>query len=165
MGALGSTILVLNIMKERMKVSSKDWELAPVYGWSDDVGVRIAPPRVQVGRLIEQVQMCLETGAIAYWVATVSDVKRRRFADSSLPDFEWAYEFTLEDDEGKSWVVNVNTIRDGLVRVSEASFKVNPEYRALILREIFSGLDAGYFDSECLDIVVQAGLFGEIVYG
>jgi hypothetical protein len=146
-------------------VGNHVWEIPVEYDWDSDVGVRIAPPRVSVGALIEQVQMCLETPAIAYWVVRVFDVKRGRFRKSSLPDFEWAYEFKLEDEDGKVFTVNVNTIRDGLVRVSESSFRVNAEYRAQILASLLTGLVDGMFDSDCLDIVVQAGLFGEIVYG
>ncbi len=144
---------------------SKGAEIPAVYGWDDKVALRVAPPQISVGALIEQVQMCLETPAIAYWVASVSGVKRKRFAESSLPDFQWAYEFKLEDEDGKVYTVNVDTIRNGLKRVTEPSFQVNPSYREVILRELYGGLQEGGFGSGCLDIVVQAGLFGEIIYG
>lgn len=144
---------------------SKGYEIPAVYSWDDKVALRVAPPQISVGALIEQVQMCLETPAIAYWVASVSGVKRKRFAESSLPDFEWAYEFKLEDEDGKVYTVNVDTIRNGLKRVSEPSFQVNPSIRGYIMQEIFDDLQTGNFDSDCLDVVVQAGLFGEIIYG
>lgn len=144
---------------------SKGYEIPAVYGWADKVALRIAPPQVSVGSLIEQVQMCLETPAIAYWATSVFDVKRKRFAESSLPDFEWAYEFKLEDEDGKVYTVNVNTLRDGLKRVCEPSFQVNSAIRGYVMEELFADFQVGNFDSDCLDVVVQAGLFGEIVYG
>lgn len=144
---------------------SKGSEIPAVYGWDDKVALRIAPPQISVGACIEQVQMCLETPAIAYWVVRAFDIKRAKFPSSSLPDFSWAYEFKLEDEDGKVYTVNVDTIRDGLKRVSESSFKVNSSIRNYIMQEIFADLQEGNFDSDCLDVVVQAGLFGELVYG
>lgn len=138
---------------------------AGVLTWDDQVGVQVAPVRVSVGSLIEHVQMALESPAIAYWVVRAFDIKRAKFAESDMPDFPWCYEFKIEDEDGKVFTVNTNTIRDGLRRVCDSSFRVNSAYREMIMSELMQDLSGGDFDSDCLDVVIQAGLFGEIVYG
>jgi hypothetical protein len=55
-------------------------------------------------------------------------------------------------------------IQRGIGKVADKDFRVRDDIRKNILAgSAMNG--AGDIDSECADVIVQAGLFGEIVYG
>jgi hypothetical protein len=43
--------------------------------------------------------------------------------------------------------------------------QVNEAIRRSIAQDLAEGLDYGYINDEALDVIIQVGLFGEIVYG
>jgi hypothetical protein len=43
--------------------------------------------------------------------------------------------------------------------------EVQDRYISYILSDLGQGLQGGYIDAETLDLIVQVGLFGEVVYG
>lgn len=88
-------------------------------------------------------------GGINYW-AEVSDGKIRE-----------------RDDEGTvgRWIrVYPALVERGIALVKEPSFKVRDDILAAILLGDRNN-DAGEIDVECADVIVQAAVFGEIVYG
>lgn len=109
--------------------------------------------------LIELVNQAYETGAINYWV---DDVKESHRAPEGKFDYNYCYQFTFIADD-KEFTINVDTIRDGiqLLLTGKAEMMQGRKYvlQALIEK------DLGYIDSDVLDMIVQAGLFGELVYG
>lgn len=72
---------------------------------------------------------------------------------------------TLHDeDDGKVYVLTIDTIATGIGRVLGDGFKV----RGDILDQVKCGSrenDAGEIDADGADVIVQAALFGEVVYG
>ena len=109
--------------------------------------------------LIELVNQAYETGAINYWV---DDVKESRRAPKGELDYAYCYQFTFTTDD-KEFTINVDTIRDGiqLLLTGKAEMMQGRKYVLQALIE----QDLGYIDSDVLDMIVQAGLFGELVYG
>lgn len=109
--------------------------------------------------LIELVNQAYETGAINYWV---DDVKESRRAPKGELDYTYCYQFTFTTDD-KEFTINVDTIRDGiqLLLTGKAEMMQGRKYVLQALIE----QDLGYIDSDVLDMIVQAGLFGELVYG
>jgi hypothetical protein len=62
-------------------------------------------------------------------------------------------------------LISVNTIIEGIERVLNGATQVNDAIRRSIAQDLAEGLDYGYIDEEALDVIIQVGLFGEIVYG
>jgi hypothetical protein len=111
--------------------------------------------------LIQLVNQAYETEAIAYWVAYARDAERGEPDEDGYPN---CYQFNLEaEDDEETYHVDVNTIRNGiqLLLTGKAEMMQGRKYVLQALIE----QDLGYIDSDVLDMIVQAGLFGELVYG
>lgn len=71
----------------------------------------------------------------------------------------------VEDGEGaEEYIINADTFANGLGRATEKGAKINSR----LLQDIEAFIkdsDACYLDAESTDVVIQFGLFGEIVYG
>lgn len=73
-----------------------------------------------------------------------------------------------EHDDGGlvgRWIeITPNLIEVGIALVKHPTFKVRDDILAAILLGDRNN-DAGEIDIECADVIVQAAVFGEIVYG
>jgi len=116
--------------------------------------------QLPVTSLIELVNAAFETGAIAYWVDLASDIKR---APEGLFDYTYCYRFLIEAD-GDTLELNVDTIRKGIQLILDGTVGVNQRLRGYIVSALADD-DLGMIDSDALDVIVQAGLFQELVYG
>ena len=98
-------------------------------------------------------------GGINYWCI----VKNYRW---NCEDFSCkVIEYDEDTDSHKNrYNLNAAVIEQGILKVKERSFQVNSDILAYILLADHNN-DAGDIDSICADVIVQAGLFGEIVYG
>jgi hypothetical protein len=127
---------------------------------TDKVALRIRQ-EVSVASLISFVDSAHDEGSIAYWVEATRGAKR------GLPDEfghrNW-YQFEVFVDD-LWYLISVNTIIAGIERVLNGDTQVNDEIRRSIAQDVAEGLDYGYIDDEALDVIIQVGLFGEIVYG
>lgn len=88
-------------------------------------------------------------GGINYW-AEISNGKIREY-----------------DDEGPvgEWIrVTPGLVEKGIALVKEPSFQVRDDILTAILL-CDRNNDAGEIDTEAADVIIQAGVFGEIVYG
>jgi hypothetical protein len=127
---------------------------------TDTVALKIRQG-VLVSSLISLVDTAHDEGAIAYWVEASRNAKR------GLPDESghrnW-YQFEVLADD--IWhLITVNTIIQGIERVLNGAIEVNDAIRRSIAQDLAEGLDYGYIDEQALDVIIQAGLFGDIVYG
>lgn len=110
-------------------------------------------------------------GGTNYW-AQVSAIKREGYrADAKVnePGFsDWSYlGYTLHDseDEGKKHVVTVATVKRGLkLLTQDTKVGVRQDIRKAILLANIDP-DNGDIDAEAADVIIQVGIFGEIVYG
>lgn len=101
-------------------------------------------------------------GACWYWA------KPRKGRDSWTVDSDdtWRSVQIIEREAqqvaGKRKWANVTheLMGRGIARALDPSFKVNSQIRACI-----ASLDAGEIDAAAADVIVQAAIFGEIVYG
>ena len=127
---------------------------------TDTVALKIRQG-VKVSSLISLVDSAHDEGAIAYWVEASRNAKR------GLPDESghrnW-YQFEVLVDD-LWYLISVNTVIEGIERVLNGATQVNDAIRRSIAQDLAEGLDYGYIDEEALDVIIQVGLFGEIVYG
>lgn len=116
-------------------------------------------PSIEVNTLIEVVNQAWETGAISYWASFADDCKRKE-----VDGYNACYEFTCfdaEDDERKPLLVNVNIVKAGIEAVLNRKVGVNTD----IYAGVWAGVSSGVFDTDAVDVIIQAGLFGDIVFG
>jgi hypothetical protein len=99
-------------------------------------------------------------GGIGYWC------EARNF----WWDYDDDHKFTtasveVREEEATAWrKVTLATIERGIRRVGSPDFEVNNEWRGWILAGSVTN-DTGVIDSDAAETIVQAGLFGELVYG
>jgi hypothetical protein len=91
-------------------------------------------------------------GGIDYWTLTYNPDTREIFYENP------------EVDKYSSFTLDVELVKKGLEKILEDDFQINREYRNMIMTAIYD-TDAGQIDAVCADIIVQAGLFGELIYG
>ena len=71
----------------------------------------------------------------------------------------------INANNGYGWQsVNANTVKVGVNRVLNSNFRINPTIRAAIFQADREN-DASNIDSHCADAILQAGMFGILVYG
>lgn len=110
-------------------------------------------------------------GGTNYW-AQVSGIKREGYrADAKVgePGFsDWSYVgYTLHDmqEDGKKHRVTSATVERGIkLLTQDTKVKLSENLRKSILLANVT-LDGGDIDSNIADCIVQAGIFGEVVYG
>lgn len=98
-------------------------------------------------------------GGINYWAACSEIV---RAEDLSVVQVELTP--AEGPDDFKKATVTIDTVALGIQRVLSYGFKVSPG----IVKDIMEALhtdDAGCIDAMDADVIIQAGLLGEIVYG
>lgn len=123
----------------------------------DTIGLNIAP-KVSVNALIDLVDAVPQ--AIGYWVDQYRDVHYTH------EDIKRVYRMSIIDENtDQEHVISVNTIIEGIQKVVSGTVEVAPIFIGYILSDLGEGLQGGYIDGEALDVIVQVGLFGEIVYG
>ena len=91
--------------------------------------------------------------SIEYWAETRDYV---RSMDGNI--LEWKIlEYDERDGEEHKYTLTINTIEKGIRRILNPEFNVDPSIKQWILTK--------EMDSSCYDCIIQAGLFGELVYG
>src|SRR5687767_7752643 len=103
-------------------------------------------------------------GGITYWVEVADRIERD--ADLNVlvvhgikPDGGGP-----DGDESKRYTATLFTVMLGLSRLLGGRVKVDPAIIQSIHRALAED-DAGEIDAYAADVIVQVGLFGEIVYG
>jgi hypothetical protein len=112
-------------------------------------------------RLLADILIGAVEGGTGYW-ATVSDYQHSGpVADTSatLREIEPG-----DDEHPDGREVTTETIEHGIQKILDPYFRICTHLRAAITHAHHEG-DAGGLDAEAADAVVQAGLFGQIVYG
>lgn len=113
-------------------------------------------------------------GGVDYW-ADISDIKKRTRTADKVQDWDYvSARFTERepsaeaaenaDGERKTKVVGYAELAEGIQRVLTPGFKVNDEIRGWLSSSAGSN-DAGMVDVTVADVVIQAAMYGEIVYG
>jgi|15BtaG_2_1085339.scaffolds.fasta_scaffold00310_11 hypothetical protein len=99
-------------------------------------------------------------GGIGYWS---SCFEYSWSGGDGEPDHRGFEAVVSEHDDRRPWVIDIDTIREGLRLIAEGGH-VNQTMTNNIA-EAYARLDAGQIDAYDADAIVQAGLFGEVVYG
>ena len=105
-------------------------------------------------------------GGTGYWAEVRNykwseDTVHHRMLDATV---ELRSEIPRTDEPEPWFKVNLDTIDLGIQRLQSADFRVNPNLMGLILAANRDN-DAGDIDADAADCIVQAALFGELVYG
>lgn len=97
----------------------------------------------------------IETGAIAYWANDYGPITIERNQDLDITQAK----FSANNAAGEKtdYIVNAETIQAGINRILEPGFEINPE--------IIDQIVAGDNDDQSCDCIIQAALFGQLVYG
>lgn len=90
-------------------------------------------------------------GGIDYWCMTYNPITKEMYYEN--PEADGYLTATLD----------INLIKRGLDRVLKEDMSVNKSYKNDIMLAVYNQ-DAGYIDAISADIIVQAGLFNDIVY-
>lgn len=109
-------------------------------------------------------------GGIGYW-SQAATYRWSMAGDSNVDDLDGFIAIIGEFDEStgkyrhdKPLTINRAVIQKGLARLADKDFKVRDDIRKTALAGSAMN-DAGDIDAEIADVIVQAGLFGEIIYG
>jgi hypothetical protein len=108
-------------------------------------------------------------GGISYWASAKPGTYKwgSENGPHTFGDAHYASITIREDDDGQTgpWRhVSEATIAQGIARVKRPDFRINTQ----LLGDILTGdrnNDAGEIDADGADVIVQAALFGKIVYG
>lgn len=127
------------------------------HGICEDCARKRTPERTDflAGILVTAVE-----GGIDYW-ADVQGYHVAGILKDLLRDARTQVRDRAESDEWKHLTLDIIAL--GISRIKEPGFKINETLRASILLGDVEN-DAGHIDSEGADVIVQAGLLGEIVY-
>ena len=108
--------------------------------------------------------LCLTTaveGGIGYW----AELKDYRWNETDEGDFTDASVYVRDDEMVRGWTkVDLMTISQGIARIRAGKVQINRRIGADVVISDNEN-DAGEIDSTAADCIVQAALFGELVYG
>lgn len=107
---------------------------------------------------LQDVLITAVEGGTGYW-ASVSDYHW----DDDAPDTARATLHDMEEDD-REHRVTIDTIASGVRRIVHGEVQLNLTLRTAITYGSLHN-DAGDIDADCADAIVQAALFGEVVYG
>jgi hypothetical protein len=130
---------------------------APALHPTDTIGITITP-KISVDALIDLVDAVPQ--AIGYWVETYKEVHY------TSEDTKRIYKLNVIDENTEQeYLISVNTIIEGIQKLITGTMEVQDRYLGYIMSDLGQGLQGGYIDAETLDLIIQVGLFGEVVYG
>lgn len=112
-------------------------------------------PREQ---FLEDVLVTAVEGGIGYW----AEVAEYRYRDCHAVIAE------REDATGEGprrFTLSAAKLEEGLARVASPEFKINARQRGEILSDSATNGEACLIDADSADCIVQAAVFGELVYG
>jgi hypothetical protein len=69
-----------------------------------------------------------------------------------------------DPEEERLHDVNIETVATGIAKLKEGNIQVNSELLGWILAGSAKN-DGGDIDAEAADVILQAALFGELIYG
>jgi hypothetical protein len=100
-------------------------------------------------------------GGITYWVEKARNIERGGRDGLDYLSLEVS---PVETDTPEWRLISATTVLQGLTRILTGEVKVREDIAASVRNAVFND-DAGEIDSDGADVIVQAGLFNEIVYG
>jgi len=104
---------------------------------------------------IDTLTTAIESYSIDYWVERFVNIKR----DNNFNVIETTIEYLDQNDELKRSVLTPATIRRGIKKIFSEDFDVDSDIKQQLLEE------EPFVDAECADCIIQAALFGEMIYG
>lgn len=108
-----------------------------------------------------------DMGEINYWELPFRNRQRTEGLDCISLEVRCDDAPSITGYIDESWaLIDEHTVVNGLKLIAEGKVKINQQLRSAILAHAGSkddGID--YCDAEMADVILQVGLFGEIVYG
>lgn len=107
-------------------------------------------------------------GGIGYW-SVAHEYHWAAAAEGIEQDLDGFYAIiTDEEADPEQHVtlrIDADVIARGLRRIADGEVQISPDIRAQVMLLNATNGEDGDYDSTTADCVVQAGLFGEVVYG
>lgn len=107
-------------------------------------------------------------GGCWYWARAANNEERAEASAWRIIDDVWEAVTIADATSGVSptpvYTATQETIAVGIQRILNDTVKINKSIKARVLSAV-TEMDAGYIDAGDADCVVQAGLFGEVIYG
>jgi hypothetical protein len=139
------------------------------FEWNDTTLLTVRPS-VKIGVLVDLIQQGYES-ACNYWFGEgfqITDVKRRVFEGQDLKGFKYVTSFTLVDtegvvkDAGAHYVVDADSVKKGIERVLRDGGGVRSDLVAQVQSIVTGDPD---IDDEACDVIIQLGVFDDVVFG
>ena len=100
-------------------------------------------------------------GGINYW----ADIEDWEWKEDDQHNFTQASARIRDIDQNGQWInVGLDDIARGIGKLLDKDFKINDEIQSWV-RDGSATNDASNIDSWTADAIVQAAIFGEVVYG
>ena len=132
--------------------------------FSGTVPLNISGPTVEIADLIEMVNTIAEEGCYSYWADEVTNVKKNLMTLNGL-EHNYTYELAVKPYEEDRWLtIDTNVIKLGIERILNGEIQINKHIIEYIAQEVGDS-SLGCLDTEAVDCIVQAGLFGGVIYG
>ena len=120
------------------------------------------PTKVAVGDLIEIINTAYEQDVIGYWEC---DYGFAQNAHVEINGFTHGYTYKFEIDyEGEQLTVDVDVVKRGIERILNGNVGVATRI-VNDIRDAIAGSELPAVDTDAVDVIIQAGLFNEIVFG
>jgi hypothetical protein len=133
----------------------------PTLDVGDLVSLNI-PTKVAIGDLIEIINTAYEEGVIAYWGCDYGFAKN---AHVEINRFTHNYTYKFEIDyEGEQLTVDVDVVKRGIERILNGDVHVANRI-VNDIRDAIANSELPAVDTDAVDVIIQAGLFNEIVFG
>jgi hypothetical protein len=133
----------------------------PTLDVGDLVSLNI-PMKVAVGDLIEIINTAYEEGVIDYWECEYSHAKHAKIEINGTTH-NYTYKFEIEVDD-KKFTIDVDVIKRGIERILNGDVHVATRIQN-DLRDAIAGSELPAVDTDAVDVIIQAGLFNDIVFG
>ncbi|MGA2977941.1 MAG: hypothetical protein ABSF77_21795 [Spirochaetia bacterium] len=98
-------------------------------------------------------------GGINYWAS----FERYHHSHGEAPDHEGFFAKILDTEEVKRYEIHRATIQNGLKAILSGKVNLRSDIKSSIALASIE-TDAGYIDADGADCIVQAGLFGHVIY-
>lgn len=126
----------------------------------------IVPLRYKVTDLIEIINCAWEENVTGYWEVQCGAQKKAQLIINGF-DHNYTYQFKIKDystsEEGVVYSVDADSVKLGIERILRGTVKVN-SYIVDQIRDNLTQNQLPAIDTDAVDCILQAGLFGEIVY-
>lgn len=125
---------------------------------------RVAPVQSVTGQVLADILTTAIEGGSNYWIQNADSITRTENGDPVYITNLRVLDGPPREGDPATFDVSLGVIADGIRRVLDGSVKTGPQAKLAALAIAAAPDDADY-DAGDADVFLQAGLFGEVVFG